>query len=275
MSELLNEEAAEKAKQREETAKRILAGFSSVAIAYSGGVDSAYLADLAHEVLGKNLLLILAVSPSMPREEIVQAKALAEKRGWNLLVIESNEFEIPGFVDNSHYRCYYCKAHRFDLMQACARERKIAVVLHGENLDDRKDTTRLGAMAAEERHVRAPLQEASLTKDEIRWLSKQRGLPTWNKPATACLATRVPLNTRLEPQILTIVEQAEDVLRQAGLRQYRARHHGDLCRIEIGQEEFDTAVEPRVRAEIVSRLHLIGYKYIALDLEGYVPPGDD
>ncbi len=263
------ENVSEAALRKEEKLKELLAGYGSIAIAYSGGVDSTYLADVAHEVLGDSAGLILADSPSMPRSELAEAKAMARARGWNLVVVATNEFRNEAFLRNDAQRCYHCKVERFDTMKAYTAERDIAVVAHGENADDARDSTRVGAVAASERGVVAPLQEVGLTKDELRILSRRRNLPTWNKASFACLATRIPTGTRLDIAELAKVEQAEEVLKRLGFHQYRVRRYGDLARIEIESGQFARVIDPEVRTAILAELAPLGYRHITLDLAGY------
>jgi len=254
---------------KEATLKQLLAGYGSLAVAYSGGVDSSYLADVAHEVLGKNAWMVLADSPSIPREELQEATALAAARGWRLSVIQTREFEIEEFLSNDGRRCYFCKSELFAQMDAFAREHGVAVLAYGEIADDALDPTRLGARAAKERQVVAPLAAAGLSKNEIRALSRRRGLPTWDKASFACLSSRFPKGTRLDIREMLKVERAEQVLRRLGFRQYRARHHGDICRIEIDPQDFARILNEQARTELLDALQKVGYRYVTLDLAGY------
>lgn len=254
---------------KEAALKKFFEDCGRIVVAYSGGVDSTYLADVAFEVLGNDVHLLLADSPTLPRSERAEAKALARERGWNLAVVATTEFEDPAFVANDAQRCYYCKGLRFDTMKTYAAQHGIEAIAHGENADDARDTTRVGVRAAAERGILAPLQTVGLGKDEIRQLSRRRDLPTWNKPSLACLATRVPAGTPLDPAELARVEQAEEVLKTAGLPQYRARVHGDLCRIEVEPETFGRVLDADLRTQIVTGLRALGYRYVTLDLEGY------
>ena len=254
---------------KEAALKQLLAGYGSLAVAYSGGVDSSYLADVAHEVLGGNAWMMLADSPSIPRDEVREATALAAERGWRLSVIQTREFEMEEFLSNDGRRCYFCKSELFKQMDAFAREHGIAVLAYGEIADDALDPTRLGARAAQERQVIAPLAAAGLSKDEIRALSRRRGLPTWDKASFACLSSRFPKGTRLDIQEMLKVERAEQVLRRLGFRQYRARHHGDICRIEIDPQDFPRILDTQARTELLDALQKVGYRYVTLDLAGY------
>lgn len=254
---------------KEEVLKRRLAEYGAVAIAYSGGVDSTYLADVAHEVLGANAHMVLADSPSIPRSEVADAVALAETRGWRLTLIKTQEFENEEYLKNDGRRCYVCKGELFTKMDAFAQARGVQVLAYGENADDSLDTTRLGAQAAREHRVVAPLAELGFKKDDIRALSRRRGLPTWNKASFACLSSRFPVGSRVDATEMSKVEQAEEVLRTLGFRQYRARHHGDLCRIEIDPADFPKLLEPGMRETITGAITRAGYRYVTLDLAGY------
>lgn len=254
---------------KETRLKSLLEGYGMLAIAYSGGVDSAYLSAVAHEVLGDHARLILADSPSIPRAEVREAVALAEARGWNLTVVNTTEFENEAFLKNDGTRCYYCKSELFTQMDAYARENGIQVLAYGEITEDQLDPTRLGAKAAREHQVVAPLAEAGLHKEEIRRLSRARDLPTWNKASFACLSSRFPTGTRVVPEEMQKVEAAEEVLKALGFHQYRARHHGTICRVEVDPADFPKLLEPGLREAVVEGITKAGYRYVALDLAGY------
>lgn len=255
--------------EKEARLKSMLAGYGSVMVAYSGGVDSTYLSDVAHEVLGPRAFIVLADSPSIPRTELEQAAALAHARGWNFAIIHTEEFRNEEYLKNDGKRCYFCKSELFDKMMQFAADKGIAVLAYGAITEDLLDPTRLGALAAKERHVVAPLQEAKLTKPEIRVLSARRGLPTADKASFACLSSRIPRGTRVTLEDLAKVEQAEAALKDLGFKQYRARHHGDLCRIEIQPEEFPRLLDPTLRETVIGAVKEAGYRFVALDLAGY------
>ena len=240
----------------------------SVLVAFSGGVDSTFLAAAARDVLGQAALAVTAVSPSIPTSEVEEARRLAGQIGIAHEVIETQEMEQPGYVENSPQRCYFCKDELFGHLQALARQRSIAWVADGCNTDDLGDH-RPGRRAASEHGVRSPLIEAELSKDEIRLLSRARGLPTWDKPSMACLASRVPYGTPIRVEMLDQIGAAEAFLRSLGLRQLRVRHHGEIARIEVDQEGLDLLMRDGNRERVVERLRSLGYLYVTLDLAGF------
>ena len=265
----MNTDVSESSLRKEEALKGILARYGSLAVAYSGGVDSTYLADVAHEVLGAKACLLLADSPSIPRSEVAEAKAIADERGWTLSIIETHEFENHAFLKNDGKRCYHCKNELFGTMRRCAQERGLAVLAYGETADDINDITRVGKLAANENGVAAPLQDAGMVKDDIRALSARRGLPTWNKASFACLSSRFPVGTPLTVEDMAKIEQAEETLKGLGFRQYRARHHGAICRIEVDPADFGKLLDPVVREQVVRAGKQAGYRFVTLDLSGY------
>ncbi len=255
--------------EKEAHLKAIISGYPSLAVAFSGGVDSAYLSEIAHEVLGEGAQMIIADSPSIPRSELAEAVALAEVRGWGLRVINTREFDNEKYLANDGRRCYFCRSELFVRMRDYADTNEIAVLAYGAMADDQFDPTRLGHLAATEHQVVAPLQEADLGKDEIRFLSEGRNLPTATKASFACLASRFPTGTKVTLEDIQKVEDAEEVLKALGFHQYRARHHGDLCRIEVDQEDLARVLEPETRDTIVKGVLAAGYKHVAVDLGGY------
>ncbi len=255
--------------EKEVRLKQLLAAYESLGVAYSGGVDSSYLADVASETLGPNVRILLADSASVPRSEVDEATELANARGWNFEIITTNEFDNEDYLKNDGTRCYHCRAELFTKMQVYANDNGIRSLAYGAIVDDLLDPTRLGHKAAQEYKIVAPLQEADLTKDDIRELSVRRNLPTSDKASFACLASRVPVGTRVEVSILAQVEAAEEAMKSLGFHQYRARHHGEVCRLEIDPQDFPKLFEGDIRARLVDAVQEAGYKHVALDLAGY------
>jgi len=240
-------------------------------VAFSGGVDSTFVAAVAHDVLGDKALAITGVSPSVPASEVEEARALAEQIGIAHELIDTREMDDPDYVKNNPDRCFHCKDELYGRLAQIAGERGFATVLDGCNLDDTGDS-RPGRRAAAQHAVRSPLLEAGLTKAEIRELSRERGLPTWDKPAMACLSSRIPYGTPVTVEALSSVEQAEGYLRSLGIRQLRVRHHvlpsGDsVARIETDDAGMDALLADR--QAISERLKALGYMHVTLDLAGY------
>lgn len=250
--------------------QEIIAELGSVAVAYSGGTDSTLLLAVCLDILGPDQVLALtADSPLTPRSELADARTVAEQLGARHRVLPSDDLTNDAIVANPPDRCYHCKFARFGALLEIARAEGLAYLVHGENADDAKDY-RPGSRAAEELSVRAPLREAGLTKSDIRGMSRTRGLPNWNRPSNACLASRFPYGTPLTAENLARVEAAEDALRQAwGLQQLRVRDHYPVARLEVPPEEIARLAQPEARAVILEQLLALGYRYIALDLEGY------
>lgn len=240
----------------------------SALVALSGGVDSTFLAAMAHDALGEAALAVTGVSPSVPASELDEARRLAHQIGIRYETIETQEMARPGYVENSPQRCYFCKDELFRRLQALARQRDIAWVVDGCNVDDLGDH-RPGRRAASEHGVRSPLIEAELSKEEIRALSRARGLPTWDKPAMACLASRVPYGTAISVEMLDQIGAAEAFLRSLGLRQLRVRHHGEIARIEVDQDGMELLMRDGNRERVVERLRSLGYLHVTLDLAGF------
>jgi uncharacterized protein len=262
------------AEEKEANLKQILGAYPSLAIGFSGGVDSAYLSDMAHDALGSNCTMVLADSPSLPRSEYREAVELAESRGWNLKVIKTDEFQNENYLKNDGNRCYFCRSELFRKMKEFAESNAVEVLAYGAMADDSFDPTRLGVLAATEYDVVAPLQAAELGKLEIRFLSQRRDLPTHNKAAFACLSSRFPKGTRVTLEALEQVEAAEECLKGLGFYQYRARHHDTICRVEVDPREIDKLLDPEVRAKVVRDIKAAGYEHVVLDMAGYVDPNE-
>jgi len=252
----------EKAKKLQE----ILAQMESVLVAYSGGADSTLLLRVAQDTLGDRVLAITAKSAIYPQEEIEASQRVAKKLGVKHIIIETEELTDPNFVGNPPDRCYYCKRELFSRLMAIARENNLNYVLDGSNYDDLGDL-RPGMKAAQEFGVRSPLQEAKFTKDDIRRLSQLLGLPTWDKPSLACLASRLPYGNRITEDVLSKIQQAEAFVRNLGLTQVRVRHHNQIARIEVLKEEIPVLLQKA--EEIVLKLKELGYLYVTVDLQGY------
>jgi len=246
----------------------ILTGYQSVLIAFSGGVDSAYLAIAAAAALGERALAVTADSPSYPDTHRQLALSIARDFGFQHEVIHTAELERPEYRANPANRCYYCKDELYGHLAAIARQRGMAVVVDGNNADDRGDY-RPGRQAAREHGVKSPLDEAELTKDDIRALARAAGLASWDEPASACLSSRIPYGHEVTDERLRQIEQAESVVRNLGFRIFRVRHHDDTARLEIAKAEMPRALDPDVNARLVSSLKALGYQYVSLDLQGY------
>lgn len=245
-----------------------LSGLASLLVALSGGADSAYLAWAAGRALGTRALAVTALSPSFPAYDREQVELLVRTAGLRHEFVTTQEVENPLYAANRPDRCYYCKDELFTVLGRLAAERGIAAVAYGVNADDTGDF-RPGHRAAGEHAALSPLLDAGLHKAEIRWLSQRAGLPTWDRPASACLASRIPYGSEVTPEKLAQVERGEAELRELGFRQFRVRHHGELARVEIAPDELPRALEGQMAREMARRLKAAGFLYVTLDLEGY------
>jgi uncharacterized protein len=246
----------------------LLADLPGLIVAYSGGVDSAYLAYAATAALGERALCITADSPSYPDRHRSMALKLAREFGFRHEFVRTDETSRPDYRANPANRCYFCKHELYTHLVAVGRERGIPAIADGSNADDRGDY-RPGRQAAREFGVRSPLDEVGLTKDEIRALSREAGLPTWDEPASACLSSRIPYFSEVTEDKLRMIEQAEEVLRELGFRVCRVRHHDTIARLEIGRDEMARVLDPEVADTIDRELRALGYQHVTIDLRGY------
>src|SRR5580693_6350730 len=245
-----------------------LSEFPSVIVALSGGADSAYLAWAAHHAIGDRALSVTALSPSYSAHDRIVVEEFVRQLGVRHEFVETHEMENPKYRANAGDRCYFCKDELFSVLDTIAQERGFAAIAYGVNADDTLDF-RPGHRAAAEHRVLAPLLDAQMYKADIRQLSQRAGLPTWDRPASACLASRLPYGTEVTPERLALVERGEAALRSLGFRQFRVRLHEKLARVEIAPEEMPRAMSPQMATSIADRLRAAGFAYVALDLQGY------
>lgn len=246
--------------------KQILTGLGSVIVAYSGGTDSTLVLKVAHDVLGERAIAMTAVSASLAADERIEAEAIARQIGARHILVETNETSNPDYLANRPNRCFFCKDNTYDKLTAYAQAHNFQAVVDGTNADDANDH-RPGRQAARQHLVHSPLLEAGLAKAEIRQLAKELGLPNWDKPAAACLSSRIPYGTTITLKALSQVERAEAILHGMGLRQVRVRHHDTIARIEVEPADFPLLLEQR--EQIVNAFKALGYTYVSLDLAGF------
>jgi pyridinium-3,5-biscarboxylic acid mononucleotide sulfurtransferase len=239
-----------------------------VLVAYSGGVDSGYLAWVAHRVLGHDMLAVIADSASLARTQLADALAFAEEQGIPVDVISTSELDRPEYARNDGQRCFQCKDELFTAMESLRAEKGFDTIAYGVNVDDQGDF-RPGQQAAKLHHVAAPLLKAGLTKEDIRELARAAGLRIWDKPASACLSSRIEYGRPVTRESLEVVERGEEAIRALGFRQFRVRHHGDIVRIEIAREELERALNPAMAAQFTVIFKRLGFKFVTLDLEGF------
>src|ERR1700758_873783 len=237
-------------------------------VAYSGGVDSAYLAWAAHRALGDNMLAVIADSPSLARTQLADALAFAEEQGIPVEVLSTSELDRPDYVRNDGQRCFQCKDELFTVMEEFRSARGFDAIAYGVNLDDQGDF-RPGQRAAKLHHVAAPLLKAGLGKSEIRELAREARLRIWDKPASACLSSRIEYGRPVTRESLSVVERGEDAIRALGFRQFRVRHHGEMVRIEIARDEMDRGLNPAMSSDFTRIFRSLGFKFVTLDLEGF------
>jgi uncharacterized protein len=253
---------------KEDSLARLIASYESVIVAFSGGVDSAYLGWIATKVLGGAALCITADSPSYPDRHRQLALRTAREFGLRHEIIRTGELDRPDYRANPTNRCYYCKHELYTALTQMAAARGFVIVADGNNADDRGDY-RPGRQAAREFGVRSPLDDVSLTKSEIRQLARRAALPVWDEPASACLSSRIPYHSEVTGGKLRMIEQAEEVLHDLGFRVCRVRHHDTIARIEVAREELPRALDPSIRDRIVHELRALGYQHVTVDLQGY------
>jgi len=246
--------------------KEIISSMDNALVAFSGGIDSTLVLKVAHDVLGDKTAGVIVLSPTLPARELDKAREIAQKLGVHLVELTSNEMELKNFTSNTERRCYFCKDHLYHILHEYAAEHGYQDLLDGNNADDLGDY-RPGQQAAREQSVRSPLQEASFTKKDIRELAHDLELPNWNKPASACLSSRIPYGTEINLDLLQQIENSENILNDLGFNEFRVRHHGDIARIEIPPNDFNLLITHRLKID--QKFKDLGFIYVTLDIKGF------
>jgi pyridinium-3,5-biscarboxylic acid mononucleotide sulfurtransferase len=254
--------------QKAELLRQILAARTRLIVAYSGGVDSALLAWMAHQTLGAEMVAVIADSPSLARTHLQDAIAFARERAIPVEVVETQELQNPAYVRNDAMRCFHCKDELFTVLESYREARGFDAIAYGVNADDAGDF-RPGQQAARQHHVLAPLLEAGLNKADVRELARRADLRVWDKPASACLSSRLEYGREVTPEALSVIERGEEALRALGFRQFRVRHHGEIVRIEIARDELPRALTTGMAREFTALFKALGFKFVTLDLEGF------
>lgn len=256
------------ASAKEERLRALMRKIGTLLVAYSGGVDSSYLAYIATSELGENALCVLGISPSVSSVQREESASTAKKFGFRFSIVETDEFSDPNYVANPSNRCYFCKSELFEKLIAVAKSQGITTIVDGTNFDDIAEH-RPGRLAADEKSVRSLLVEAGMTKQDIRERSRLHGLPTWDKPSSPCLSSRIAYGVPVTIERLTKIEKGEALLRNYGFREFRLRVHGDLARIEVSPEELEKILDRRIIQTLSQGIKKLGFRYVTLDLQGY------